>query len=296
MDILEFTGEHRFLSNFWPAEVELDDHAYPTVEHAFQAAKCVRTDDAARVMVGEVAMAYRKAILTCPTPAAAKAMGRQAILRPDWQDVKIPIMTHLVRQKFHRHPQLAALLIATAPGKIVEGNNWNDYFWGQCGGKGQNHLGRILKQVRSDLMATEQPVGEDALWIIKQQSVLLMEAFGLPAVLMIGLATQSQVNKGHRFNNYRIHVLRLGKWRHFGGYCTDEGDFHPWTGWSPPDGTWNDINILPDTVNRITKVIASASAIGMAPAFVKAERDTDTFRVLLQWAIDYKQTTEEGNA
>lgn len=34
-----FSGEYRFLSNFYLAEVELDGEVYPTVEHAFQAAK-----------------------------------------------------------------------------------------------------------------------------------------------------------------------------------------------------------------------------------------------------------------
>ncbi|GAH15684.1 unnamed protein product, partial [marine sediment metagenome] len=39
MVIQEFQGEYRFLSSFYPAEVELDGVTYPTVEHAFQAAK-----------------------------------------------------------------------------------------------------------------------------------------------------------------------------------------------------------------------------------------------------------------
>lgn len=41
-----FFNEYRFLSNFWPAVVELDGIRYPTVEHAYQAAKTL--DRAAR--------------------------------------------------------------------------------------------------------------------------------------------------------------------------------------------------------------------------------------------------------
>ena len=37
--IKEFQGENRFLSNFYPARVVWMGHTYPTVEHAFQAAK-----------------------------------------------------------------------------------------------------------------------------------------------------------------------------------------------------------------------------------------------------------------
>src|SRR5207247_1025063 len=31
-----FSGPYRFLSNFWPAEVEFEGIAYPSVEHAYQ--------------------------------------------------------------------------------------------------------------------------------------------------------------------------------------------------------------------------------------------------------------------
>ena len=35
----KFSGKYAFLSNFFPAEVVLEGEKYPTVEHAFQAAK-----------------------------------------------------------------------------------------------------------------------------------------------------------------------------------------------------------------------------------------------------------------
>ncbi len=37
--IREFKGEFRFLSNFFPSRIYHDGIEYPTVEHAFQAAK-----------------------------------------------------------------------------------------------------------------------------------------------------------------------------------------------------------------------------------------------------------------
>lgn len=39
-----FNGDYRFLSNFYPAEVLFEGITWPSVEHAFQAAK---TDDPA---------------------------------------------------------------------------------------------------------------------------------------------------------------------------------------------------------------------------------------------------------
>ena len=43
--ITSFAGEYSFLSNFYPCAITLDGDDYPTVEHAFQAAK---TDDPAQ--------------------------------------------------------------------------------------------------------------------------------------------------------------------------------------------------------------------------------------------------------
>ncbi len=33
-------------------------------------------------------------------------------------------------------------------GEIVERNTWNDTFWGVCKGKGENHLGILLMEIR----------------------------------------------------------------------------------------------------------------------------------------------------
>ena len=43
--INEFQGDYRFLSNFHPAEVEMDGIKYPSVEHAYQAAKSLDKDE-----------------------------------------------------------------------------------------------------------------------------------------------------------------------------------------------------------------------------------------------------------
>lgn len=61
-------------------------------------------------------------------------------------------MSGLVRQKFnHRYPELRTKLLSTGDLEIIEGNHWGDTFWGVCNGTGENHLGRILMQVREDL-------------------------------------------------------------------------------------------------------------------------------------------------
>ena len=66
--------------------------------------------------------------------------------------MRIDIMTALVTQKFNRHIDLRKKLLATGDEELIEGNWWGDTFWGVCRGKGDNHLGKILMEVRSKLI------------------------------------------------------------------------------------------------------------------------------------------------
>ena len=134
-----FTGENRFLSNFWPAEVELDGMIFPTVEHAYVAAKTLDMEE-------------RRKIQAVATPGQVKRLGRKLVLRPDWEDVKLFVMEDLVRQKF-QHADLRQLLLATGDQELVEGNTWGDTFWGVCFDVGLNHLGLILMEVRDECKA-----------------------------------------------------------------------------------------------------------------------------------------------
>jgi hypothetical protein len=133
-----FTGDYDFLSNFHPSPIDVDGILYPTVEHAFQAAKTSIPEE-------------KQALAETATPGSAKRLGRKVQLRSDWEQVKVGIMEELVRLKFTTHPDLREQLLATGDAELVEGNNWNDRFWGVCRGKGQNQLGKILMKVRSEL-------------------------------------------------------------------------------------------------------------------------------------------------
>lgn len=127
-------GEHTFLSNFYK-------HGNWTVEHHYQAAK---TDDPG----------WAARILNASTPGAAKKLGRKAPMRPTWDQEKVAVMLALLRVKF-LWPELAQALLDTGDAKLVEGNYWGDTFWGVCKGVGENHLGRLLMQVRDELRAAQ---------------------------------------------------------------------------------------------------------------------------------------------
>lgn len=143
MDILEFQGEHRWLSNFWPAPVLLDGVLFPSIEHAYQAAKTHPSQ--------------REPFRHC-TAGQAKRLGRTVEIRADWEQVKVPTMRSLVEQKFTHGTDLGEKLKATGDGKIVEGNHWGDVFWGACKGRGQNWLGRLLMERRAFLQAPNAKV------------------------------------------------------------------------------------------------------------------------------------------
>lgn len=136
-----FVGKYRFLSNFFPAKVELDGEKYPTVEHAFQAAKSSE-------------FVVRKAIQMAETPGLARSLGRSRMflrdLRLDWERVKVDIMLGLLHQKFSE-PIMRSALRDTGDAELVEVNTWGDTFWGVCGGKGENMLGILLMVVREGL-------------------------------------------------------------------------------------------------------------------------------------------------
>jgi ribA/ribD-fused uncharacterized protein len=143
--ITAFTGDHAFLSNFHPHPLTIDGVTYPTAEHAFQAAK---THDPA----------VKQAIADKPTPAQVKrAGGKRAgslvtgdLFRTDWEGIKLSVMRDILRLKF-ADPALRQALLATGEAPLVEGNAWNDTFWGVCRGRGQNHLGRLLEEVREEV-------------------------------------------------------------------------------------------------------------------------------------------------
>lgn len=145
MLIDRFAGPWAVLSNFAPATVTLDGMVYPTVEHAYCAAKTVDPTE-------------RERIRATTTPGKAKRAGRKLVVRADWEQVKLSVMGELVRQKFTENWQAASLLALSGNARLVEGNNWHDRFWGECSGcragctaNGLNHLGEILMAQRRQL-------------------------------------------------------------------------------------------------------------------------------------------------
>jgi ribA/ribD-fused uncharacterized protein len=136
--ITSFIGKYFFLSNFYPCQVLYEGIEYDSTEHAFVAAK---SDD----------IRDREYIATIPTAGKAKQYGRRLILRPGWDSMRVQIMRDIVSIKFASHDYLSSALLDTGEEELVEGNYWDDTFWGQCPvGVGENNLGKILMEIRSE--------------------------------------------------------------------------------------------------------------------------------------------------
>ena len=139
MTIDSFRGKYAFLSNFYmcPVSVPVGNETltFQNTEAAFQAMKDVSR---AKEFCGL-------------GPSAAKRKGRDVSLRPDWDSVKDDIMRMVIRCKFTQNHELTGLLLATEDAELVEGNTWNDRYWGVCDGRGKNRLGQLLMELRTEL-------------------------------------------------------------------------------------------------------------------------------------------------
>lgn len=162
----QFKGRWFFLSNFAPSPIvweqppygvqtfggvehRLPRLVYPSVEHAYQAAKS--TDLGVRFSIANVS-----------DPAEAKRRGWNlpGPLRKGWRQVRVQVMGELIRTKFAPWSELAWDLVETGSARLVEGNSWHDNFWGdcrcghtpRCAAPGENYLGETLMMWRNHLI------------------------------------------------------------------------------------------------------------------------------------------------
>lgn len=137
--INSFRNEYFFLSNFYNCIVEIEGIKFNNAEAAFQAMKCEEKSD--------------REIFKSLSASEAKRLGRRVKLRPNWNLLRMKYMKEIILDKFNRNSELKEKLLATGNAELIEGNTWNDKFWGVniYTGVGENHLGKILMEVRKEL-------------------------------------------------------------------------------------------------------------------------------------------------
>lgn len=114
------TGRGCF-SQWWPAPFAVDGVTYPTAEHWMMAGK-------ARLFGDDAGL---RAVLTAPSPGAAKAAGAavQGFEERTWERERYALVLAGSLAKFRQHPDLAGVLTRTGTQVLAEASPV-DRIWG----------------------------------------------------------------------------------------------------------------------------------------------------------------------
>lgn len=169
-----FKNEYYFLSNFYEIPVTYKGITYQNNEAAFQAMKVsvdkkeimdfisknnividynskFDVDNKYSIIENTILNLKRSEFAKLP-PNEAKKLGRKVKLRSDWEKIKDQIMYEICYQKFNfeNNMDITMKLMKTKNIELIEGNTWNDTYWGVCRDNGKNKLGKILMKIRKE--------------------------------------------------------------------------------------------------------------------------------------------------
>jgi len=142
-EVFFYEQDFYVLSNFSAFRVTFDGQTFDTSEAAYHYQRFTSAEDRRGVMYAYSAHdAFRY---------AQENKSRQ---RPDWDAVKVGVMRDILRAKVAQHDYVRRKLMATGERALIE-NSWRDDFWGWGPNRdGQNMLGRLWMEVRSELLST----------------------------------------------------------------------------------------------------------------------------------------------
>lgn len=139
--IYKFREKYGWLSNMATCRVVVYGKTFESVENAYMYLK--KPDDKEW---GEFCMKN--------PPNKVKTASKDIEIRNDWEDVKLKVMYNLLIQKYTTEP-FKTKLLETGNENIVEGNYWNDKFWGvdlkETPNIGENWLGRLIMDIRNKI-------------------------------------------------------------------------------------------------------------------------------------------------
>ena len=132
--------------NFYLRKLKYNGLVFECAESAFQAAKCANPIDRQKFVGLDGDAAFH--------------LGRSVSMRSDWHQVKRSTMKEILTAKFQDF-DLRTALAQTGSAYIIEHNErkGRDTFWSDdFDGTGQNVLGQILMEIRTDLCGIAQPL------------------------------------------------------------------------------------------------------------------------------------------
>eukprot|EP00434_Breviolum_minutum_P009104 symbB.v1.2.008019.t1/scaffold498.1/size458234/11 len=132
-----FEGIFQFLSLEIPCHVFFNGVMHYSAKHALLAAQFPDATD------------HLQAPGSSDLSVALKLVEGEAEVK-DWSQVRLKAMEKIQRDKFQRSEEYKKKLKETGDRDLVWEND-EDTFWGATKGRGQNHLGRILMDVRNSI-------------------------------------------------------------------------------------------------------------------------------------------------
>ncbi|SOF00940.1 conserved hypothetical protein, ribA/ribD-fused [Burkholderia sp. OK233] len=137
-------------SNLYKRDFDFEGEVYPTAEHAYQAGKARKPE-------------VREWLMAAPTPSLL-AMAAHGLyvwdIAADWSKIKFDRMKRVLLAKYGQHDDLKELLLSTGTATLIETatvDNAVNRLWGEVNGKGQNKLGQLLMEVRTELRTQASP-------------------------------------------------------------------------------------------------------------------------------------------
>ncbi len=146
-NIPSFRNDYYFLSNMYPCKIKYDGLTYECSETIYIAMKFEKNQT--RIIDGKE-VNLREYFSKIKDGKFRKKEQQSYPIDKNFKKNKLDIMEKIIREKF-KIPFLRKLLLKTEDLELVELNNWKDYFWGVCDGKGENHLGKILMKIREEI-------------------------------------------------------------------------------------------------------------------------------------------------
>ncbi len=131
-----------FLSLYYKAPFSLDGFEWPTLMHYMSGAKYLTSDPE-----------YAEVIRTTENSAMAKSKGKSKAHKVDADWDELDALKRALQAKFEQNEKLAEKLIETDLDKSFEFESPKDTFYGIGeDGKGHNHFGKLLGEVRDELV------------------------------------------------------------------------------------------------------------------------------------------------
>jgi predicted NAD-dependent protein-ADP-ribosyltransferase YbiA (DUF1768 family) len=167
-------------SNYYKCPVTIDGHTYNSTEHYYQAQKHVHNPEYYRLIQEADSPQKTKDMANLRTNyrgeswyinKGKKHLGQMnAIIRQhigkisideEWDTRKIEVMRKALRCKFGQDTKLRDQLKGTYPHPIEEASPYDSYWGIGKDGKGQNWLGKLLEELRDELIQMADGIMED---------------------------------------------------------------------------------------------------------------------------------------